>query len=128
MKRALLAATLLVLALAALAAVAWSTMGGGPGDAGEHDVLVVGPEGTLYDGRTSAPEATALSLLQATGLDVEVETYPGMGAFVRAIEGHAAQGGAGWIYEVDGAPGDRSPAERALAAGERLAWRWSAAG
>lgn len=126
----MLAAALLVASLGAVAALVASPTGA-PGDAGAFEVLVVGPSATWFDATVRTDEATALSLLLATGLAVEVDTYPGMGAFVSAIEGHRAQGGAGWIYEVDAGEGwvsgDRSPADRALHEGERLAWRWTGA-
>lgn len=130
MVRALVAAALLVASLGAVAGLVWWSASTGAGDDGAHPVLVVGPGATLFDAVVTVEGATALSLLQATGLDVELETYPGMGAFVRSIEGHRAEGGSGWIYEVDRGEGwtagDRSPADLALGPGDRLAWRWSA--
>lgn len=131
MVRALVAGILLVASLGTAGALAWWAQDStAADDAGAHTVLVVGPEGArLHDGMVSVASATALSLLQATGLSVELATYPGVGSYVRAIDGHAARGGAGWIYETSTGegwlPGDRSAGERAMASGEALAWRWS---
>lgn len=120
---------LLALFLVGAAALgAWKTQES-LGDAGAFAVLVVGPDGALFDGRVEAANATALSLLLATGLDVERDDYPGMGTYVRSVGGFAASGASGWVYEVerDGAwlSGDRSAARFAVREGEALRWSWT---
>lgn len=128
MLRALVAGTLLVASLGTVGALAWWAHASDVGKTSEHLVLVVAPEGEIFNGTLLG--TTALGLLEATGLPIEVERYPGMGAYVGGIAGHRAGGGAGWVYEtsMDGhtwTSGDRSPSERLMQSGERLAWRWT---
>lgn len=129
----------LPLALAALllgGAGAYAFLGArAPGGEGAHRVLVEGPHGPLFEGHVRVDAATALSVLEAAareaGLALEVEEYPGMGAYVRAVGPHRAQGPTGWVYEVraPGAEGwtsgDRSAALYGLAPGDEVRWRWT---
>lgn len=128
MRRMLLAlAVLVLLAAGAGALVALREPDAGASDA--FGVEVLGPEGALFEGTVRAENATALTALLATGLDVDVVEYRGMGAYVRAIEGHAAAGPDGWVYEVrrDGAwtNGDRSAASFPLREGDEVRWSWT---
>lgn len=128
MRRMLLAlAVLVLLAAGAGALVAFREPGAGATDA--FPVEVLGPEGPLFAGAVRVENATALAVLLATGLDVDVVEYRGMGAYVRAIDGHAAAGPDGWVYEVrrDGAwtNGDRSAALFPLHAGDEVRWSWT---
>lgn len=127
----LLVAIGLVVALvaggAALASWGWA----GRGATGEFRVEVVGPSGPLFNGTIHADNATAFSALQATGLTLTTDDYPGMGTYVRAVAGIEATGATGWVYEVlrDGAwlSGDRSSAKFALEPGDALRWSWTGA-
>jgi hypothetical protein len=130
MVRALVAAALLVASLGTVGALAWWSHPPAAGDAGAHAVSVVGPDGArLFSGDLAVGGATALSLLQATGLDAELDSYPGMGAYVRGIAGHRATSAAGWMFDVEHegtwTVGDRSASSYALAPHDGLAWRWS---
>jgi hypothetical protein len=128
----------LLLALALLAAVgagaaalvAWSAPEEATGSS--YAVLVAGPTGPLFDGAVHVGNATALSALRATGLDVRTREYPGMGTYVEAIAGQAAHGAQGWVYEVLRAgaweSGDRSAAYFPLHDGDALRWSWTSGG
>lgn len=130
--RLLLSAALLVALVGAAGALAWWS-GAGEGESGSYPVSIIGPEGTLFEGIVRVENATALSALQAAaasaGLGIEMETYPGMGVYVRAIGGIRAEGPSGWVYEVrEGdawVSGDRSAAHRPLREGEALRWSWT---
>lgn len=99
------------------------------GASGAFSVEVAGPEGALFSGTVRVEDATALSVLLATGLSVETTDYPGMGTYVDAIEGHRASGASGWVFEVlrEGAwrSGDRSAARYALEPGDAVRWSWT---
>lgn len=132
--RLLLSAALLTLLLGAAGALAFWSASHKAGESGAFSVTIVGPgNATLFEGVVRVENATALSALQAAaregGLDVATQNYPGMGVYVRAIGGHAAQGPNGWIYEISrgGAwvSGDRSAADYPLQAGDALRWRWT---
>lgn len=107
-----------------------------PGAAGAYLVSVEGPRGVLlFEGSVDVEGATALSVLQAAaqeaGLALELEEYPGMGTYVRAIGPYRATGGSGWVYEVRAqgadawASGDRSAELYDLRPGDALRWRWT---
>lgn len=123
---------LLVAGAGAVAVAAWHGPGPAP-QTGSFDVGITGPaNASLFRGVVQVENATALSALRVAcekaGLALEVESYPGMGEYVRAIGGHRASGASGWIYEVSrgGATvsGDRSAAAFALHKGDALQWRW----
>lgn len=133
MSRRHLVALVLALVASGAGAAAYVATRGADAVAGTHAVRIEGPAGTLFDDSVSVERATALSVLLAAagkgGFGVEVDEYPGLGAYVRAIAGHEASGTSGWIYEVSSADGgwvagDRSAALRALAPGEAVRWRW----
>lgn len=116
---------------AAAALAAWGAPG--VGATGSFDLEVLGPQGALLSERVEAADATALSLLQvacaARGIEIELERYPGMGAYVRAIGGHRAEGASGWVYEVQRGGvwvnGDRSAEDFPLQKGDALRWSWT---
>lgn len=131
--RLLLAATLLALLLGSTAGLAWWSQRG-EGASGEFPVLVVGPDDAeLARVDVRLENATALDALlaaaDAAGLDVRTVEYPGMGTYVASIDGHAAGGAAGWVYEVRRGGqwifGDRSAAFFTLEPGDEVRWRWS---
>lgn len=128
--RLLLAAALLVLVGAGAAALA-ALQRDAPGASGEFPVEVVGPGGALHAGPVRLANATALDALLATGLRVETAEYPGMGAYVVAVEGHRAAGASGWVFEVmrggEWRSGDRSAARFALEPGDAVKWSWTGA-
>lgn len=123
----------LVLVVGAAGALAAWGMQRVPGDTSEYRVEVVGPSGTLMDERVAVEDATVLRALQAAAeqrnVTLRVETYPGMGTYVRAIAGVEAEGASGWIYEVNrgGAwrNGDRSAELFALQKGDSVRWTWT---
>lgn len=131
-----LAASVLLLALLVGGAGAYALLADlKPGPAGAYRVRVEGPRSAiLFEGSVDVEGATALSVLEAAAerarLALEVERYPGMGAYVRAIGDHRATGGSGWVYEVR-APGgawvsgDRSAELYDLAPGDEVRWRWT---
>ena len=131
--RLVLAVVLLAAGVAAAGAAYVALRPEGEGASGAFRVEVVGPEGILVDAVVRVENATALSALEAAaaqaGLGVELDRYPGMGAYVRAIGPHEARGAGGWIYEVHrgGAwiPGDRSGERWLLQEGDALRWRWT---
>jgi hypothetical protein len=132
-RRLVLAATLVALLVGASAALAaWSHLSMGEAGAGAFAVEVVGPDGPLFAGTVRVDEATALTLLEAAaheaGLALELQEYPGMGTYVRAVGTYRADGAAGWVYEVqrDGRwmSGDRSAAHYPLQEGQALRWKW----
>ena len=103
------------------------------GAAGAHHVTIAGAGRPIFNGPVEVQNATALSVLLAAaangGFAVEIVNYPGMGEYVRAIDGEAAQGASGWVYEVfeDGAwsLGTRGAASMPLDDGQAVRWRWS---
>ena len=127
-------AILAALAVGYAALAAWTERA--PGASGEFPVDVRGPEGAIFSGRVRVEAATALTALQAAaaegGFEVRVVEYPGMGAYVVAIDGHEARGAAGWVYEATrgGAvlSGDRSASRFALQPGDALLWKWTDGG
>lgn len=131
---ALALAVLAVVSAGAVALAAWDRGASSTGASDVFDVRIVGPaNATLFSGLVQVENATALSALRAAcekgNVSLEVETFPGMGAYVRSIGGHRGHGGAGWIYEVtrpEGSTvsGDRTAASFALHKGEALRWRW----
>lgn len=131
--RVLLPVVLLVALVGAAGALAAWGAARDDGATGGFRVLVEGPDGLAVDQVVRVEDATALSVLEAaaaeTGLALEIERYPGMGAYVRAIGPWRAEGAAGWIYEVgrDGAwtAGSQSAAYTALQAGDEVRWRWT---
>lgn len=128
--RVALPVALLALALAGAGAVAWWSAQRAGGDSGDYPLVVAAGTRELFNGSVEAPNATALSALLASGLDVGLERYPGMGSYVVAIEGERADAAGGWVYEVlrDGAwlSGDRSADSFALQKGDALRWSWAA--
>lgn len=132
-RRLLLSAFLLAALLAGAGALAWWSQASGPGDTDRYAVEIVGPGGALFEGTVSVENATALSALQAAareaGLEVDLEEYPGMGTYVRAVGPHRAGGPSGWVYQVrvegEWVSGDRSAADRPLRSGEALRWSWT---
>lgn len=131
--RLLVAVSLLALLLGGAGALAWWSHASTPGESGSYEVEIVGPDGILFSGAVAVENATALSALQAAaaraGLAVQLEEYPGMGTYVRAIGPHRASGPTGWVYEVREPSGwtygDRSAADRPLTAGEAVRWSWT---
>lgn len=127
--RLLLAASLLALLLGAAGALAWWSATETPPAGAQVRVSIVGPDGPLFNGTIRVANATALSALQAAAreanLTLGVQEYPGMGTYVSAIGPYAAHGASGWIYEVDGAPGDRSASRAPVHDGDVVAWRWT---
>ena len=124
----------LLVALAGTGAVAaWGLSQPRAGETGGFEVEAVGPEGRLFLSTVEVENATALSALAAAaaehGLALSLEHYPGMGAYVRAVGSHRAEGAMGWIYEVhrDGAwvSGDRSAERFGLQKGDALRWSWT---
>lgn len=115
----------------AAALAVWALPATGATDA--YPVLVLGPEGPLLDVTVTVESATVLLALEQAcaerAIDLEVERFPGMGTYVRAIAGHRADGADGWIYEVlrDGAwiNGDRSAEYFALEGGDAVRWSWT---
>lgn len=131
--RLVLAAGLLALLVGGSVALAAWQLAPAVGDAAPHRVEIVGPDGVaLFEGDVQVESASALTLLRAAadkaGLTLEIEEYPGMGAYVRAVGPHRASGPSGWIYEVEKegrwVGGDRSAAHYPLAEGEALRWKW----
>lgn len=131
--RLVVAALLLAISVAAAGAAYVSLRGGDPGASGTYGIDVIGPDGALFSGEVVVENATALSVLlvaaDRAGFDVELEDYPGMGTYVRAIGGHRAHGATGWVYEIwrDGAwtSGERSAAWQPLEEGDALRWKWT---
>lgn len=128
-----LVASLVVLLVAlggAAALAAWAIPEAGA--AGAYPVEVVGPGGRLFQENVTVEGATVLLALEAAcakrGVNVEMERFPGMGTYVRAIDGHRADGATGWVYEVlrGGAwtNGDRSAEFFALQRGDAVRWSW----
>ena len=97
-----------VLALVVMAAVtAWLLQPSDAVEVAEHPIMVVGPEGTIYNGSvhaTSTPLAVLLAASEAGGFTVEWQG-DGPTAFVTSIAGHANSGPGGWCYEVLGIEG-----------------------
>lgn len=100
-----------------------------PGEA-EVRVVVAKNETELFDREIAVREPTALSALQEAGrlggFEVEVDTYPGQGAYVRRIAAWRETGTEGWLYCV-GDPCRHPPlaADRyALKDGDLLRWHW----
>lgn len=131
-----LAASALVLLLVlggagALAAWGWQRA---EGATATYRVEALGPEGPILAEEVVVENATVLRALEAAaaraGFALDVERYPGMGAYVRAIGPWEAGGPAGWVYEVhrDGAwvSGDRSAERFALQKGDAVRWSWTA--
>lgn len=131
-----LAASALILLLVlggagALAAWSWQRT---EGATGVYRVEALGPEGAVLAEDVAVENATVLRVLEAAaaraGLALDVERYPGMGAYVRAIGPWEAGGPAGWVYEVhrDGAwvSGDRSAERFGLQKGDAVRWSWTA--
>lgn len=131
-------ALLAVAAVATVAAVAWLLLGNAPeGQDGRYAIGITGPEGPVWNGTVTAA-GTPLAVLRAAGaaggFAVDVEGR-GCQAYVRAIDGHAARGDAGWLFEVHDDPdgdGERSwrhPLRSAgcvpLAPGDAVRWTWS---
>lgn len=131
--RLVVAALLLVTSVAAAGAAYVTMRSADEGASGTYGIDIVGPHGSLFSGELQVENATALSVLLAAaergGFEVELEEFPGMGAYVRAIGGHRAEGASGWVYEVwrDGAwaSGDRSAAWHPLREGDALRWKWT---
>jgi len=127
--RLLAAAAILALLVGAAGALAWWSAA--VPRAGEATVRleVVGPDGPLFNGTVRLANATAYTALLAANLTLQVDEYPGMGIYVRAIGPYAAHGASGWIFAVDrGAgwvEGDRSAARFALHDGDALRWSWT---
>ena len=132
--RLVASALLLVVALGsagALAAWGWQRAEGA--DATFH-VLALGPDGPVLEGNATLTDATVLRALETVAADagvaLELVRYPGMGTYVRAIDGHEAAGASGWIYEVhrEGAwiSGDRSAELYPLQKGDAVRWSWTA--
>lgn len=131
-----LSVILLLVALGGTGAVAaWGISQQRAGEAGAYEVEAIGPEGRLFLELVEVEDATALSVLQAAagarGLALELEEYPGMGTYVRAVGPHRAEGASGWVYEVvrEGATtnGDRSASFFALQKGDAVRWSWTGA-
>lgn len=128
----------LVLLVAALAlaggVAAWGYAQPRAGESATYDVSALGPSGPLLEERVDVADATALSALQAAatraGFALDLEEYPGMGTYVRAVGGHRASGASGWVYEVlrggTWTSGDRSAAVYPLQKGDALRWSWTA--
>lgn len=131
--RLLAAAGILAVLLVATGALAWWSLATTRTETAAVHVVIVGPTGALFDGVVRVENATAYAALRAAAeagnLSLDVEDYPGMGLYVRAVGGFAAKGPAGWIYEVDRGEGwvsgDRSAARYALHEGEALRWSWT---
>lgn len=121
---------LLALALASAGALAWWGGQRGAGGEGGYPLVVLAGTGELFNATVEVEDATALSVLLASGLDVRTEAYAGMGTYVRAIEGQEARGASGWVYEVlredAWLSGDRSADAFALQKGDALRWSWAA--
>lgn len=116
---------------AATAYVAWTP---DAGESGAYAIKIEGPDGgVIFDGVAHAENATVLTLLEAAAelgsFALVIDAYPGMGAYVRSIDGHEAHGASGWVYEIqrDGAwqNGDRSAAHQPLREGDAVRWRWT---
>jgi len=123
--RLVLAAALLALLVGAAGALAWWSAATPRAGEATVRVEVVGPDGPLYNGTVTLANATAYAALVATHLPLQVDDYPGMGVYVRAIGPYAAHGASGWIFFVNGAGGDRSAARYALHDGDTLRWTWT---
>lgn len=132
--RVLLPFALLVALVGAGAAFAVHAIQRDAGESGEYRVTAEGPEGLVLDETVRVENATVLRALEAAaaqaGLTIDVERYPGMGEYVRAIGPWRAAGASGWIYEVreeDGSwtGGDRSAGLYALRGGAHVRWRWA---
>lgn len=131
--RLVLSVILLLLVLGGAGALAAWGMQRVPGESAAYRVEALGPEGAILDEVVAVDDATVLGALLAAaerrGLEVRVDRYPGMGAYVRAIDGVEAAGASGWIYEVqrEGAwqNGDRSAELYSLQKGDSVRWRWT---
>lgn len=132
--RLLLSVALLAVTLGAAGALAAWGMQRAQGDSGAFGVIALGPDGTpILDATVAVADATVLLVLERAtaeaGLQLELETYPGMGTYVRSIAGHRASGATGWIYEVqrEGAwhSGDRSAEHYPLQKGDATRWTWT---
>lgn len=121
-----------------VAAILWLLVStGGGADAAEHPLLVLGPNGVVWD--EPAFGATPVELLldaASRGLAVDVQGS-GQQAYVEMIGGHRAGtggDGGGWCYRVDEGDGRgyRSPAVGggAYGLGSRAAvvWYWTNGG
>lgn len=116
---------------------AWGLQQQRAGADGTYSVEVVGPGGHLVLAtNVTLASATALSALEAAaaeqGAALELEEYPGMGTYVRAIGPYRASGANGWVYEVHRAgawlSGDRSASFFPLERADVLRWAWTESG
>ena len=127
-----------VLALALVVAAALALWPGRPsGEAGMHEIQVIGLYGVMWNGTVAG--ATPLDALEAAagagGFGIVV-TGSGCDAYVRSIGGHEARGAAGWVFEVgtsnaDGVVWDHPLASAgcvALGPGQLVRWSWSEGG
>lgn len=128
-----LSVVLLVLALGGAGALAAWGIQRAPGEDAAYRVEAIGPDGILLDETVEVADATVLRALQVAadrrGVLLSLVEYPGMGTYVRAIDGIEARGASGWIYEVQRAgawtSGDRSAEFYALQKGDSVRWSWT---
>lgn len=110
---------------------------GGSGAAGDYEVAVVAPGGTVFwNGTVTLGEgANALAALEAAALagnfTVGVERSA-LGTYVVRIGEHAETADLGWTYYIADEEGVDCPGAAAdvwlLDPGDRVAWRWAVPG
>lgn len=104
----------------------------GPRDAARVAVRVDDAEGRpLHEGSVHLPAdgndvLTALrTLAQSRGFTVDTDEFPGLGSMVVEIAGIRNQGSCGWVYEVNGAGGDKAADFWRLSDGDSVRWFWT---
>lgn len=126
-------ALILVSATVAAGVGLWMGLGGVDGASDDFRVIVLSPEGEIFNETVFVSNATALTALLVAGgvgdFDVLTREYVGMGTYVYSIAGFTASGSAGWVYEVSLTSGgwtlgDRSAEYYGLPPGAQVRWRW----
>ncbi|MCA1818876.1 MAG: hypothetical protein ABR562_07775 [Thermoplasmatota archaeon] len=131
---------------AAAAALGWAWLHAEPPatTTGDFGVTVRDADGhAIFNGTVHATNATALSVLQEAarraGFEVQVRSFGAYGGracdgqYVESVAGRGAEGASGWVVRVwRKAAGEwsspvQSAACEALADGDAVEWRWTAA-
>lgn len=88
-------------------------------------VMVYGEDARiLFDETVNVEEgATALKILEATGLDLDVQRGD-YGAFVNGVNGITTDGFKGWVYTINGNQVQTSADKTALKSGDKLEWSY----
>lgn len=112
------------------------SLGPEPTGSSDHSLLVLGPDGPLWNGTVHADPATPyqalLAAAEAGGLDVHTRHYPGYAPcelYVDRINDHQEGPDGGWIYEIRQGGAWKRPAVGACAyslePGDAIRWRYA---